>query len=82
MHHLLRELRIRSLAVPDNDGLWAEVFAWLARYAEHEPDFADAHLAALCGRDSHLKVWTYDREFRDMWRRPDGTRIPLAAPLR
>jgi hypothetical protein len=35
-------------------------------------------LAVLSGRDQHLKVWTYDREFRTAWRRPDGTAIPMA----
>ena len=24
------------------------------------------------------RLWTYDREFRTTWRRPDGTAIPLA----
>ena len=39
-------------------------------YADHEPDWADACLAVLSGRDHDLKVWTYDREFRTTWRRP------------
>jgi predicted nucleic acid-binding protein len=55
-----------------------EVFEWLAKYADHEPDWADGCLAVLCGRDKHAKVWTYDREFRTTWRRPNGTAIPLA----
>jgi hypothetical protein len=25
-----------------------------------------------------MKVWTYDREFLTLWRRRDGTAIPLA----
>jgi len=56
---------------------WSDVFDWLSRYAEHEPDFADAQLAVLSGRDKAHRVWTYDREFRDVWRRPDGSKIPL-----
>ncbi len=75
---LIRDLRMRPAVVGDEAQLWGEVFDWLARYADHEPDWADAYLAALCGRDRRLKVWTYDSEFRTIWRRPDGTRIPLA----
>lgn len=77
-HDLIRALRMRPPAVADHLQLWNEVFDWLARYAEHEPDWADAYLAVLCGRDRHLKVWTYDSEFWTVWRRPDGSRIPLA----
>jgi predicted nucleic acid-binding protein len=54
------------------------VFHWLTKYAEHEPDWADACIAVLCGHDKRLKVWTYDREFRTTWRRLDGTVIPMA----
>jgi hypothetical protein len=28
------------------------------------------------------KLWTYDSEFRVVWRRPDGSRIPMAVPER
>ncbi|MGH9253776.1 MAG: hypothetical protein ACRD3C_04320, partial [Vicinamibacterales bacterium] len=35
-------------------------------------------IAVLCGRDARLKVWTYDREFRTTWRKPDGRAIPMA----
>jgi predicted nucleic acid-binding protein len=56
---------------------WKEVFDWLDKYAEHEPDFADAQLAVICGRNRTDKVWTYDRAFRDIWRRPNGSKIPL-----
>jgi predicted nucleic acid-binding protein len=54
------------------------VFAWLARYADHEPDYADAELAVLSGMNARWRVWSYDEEFSTIWRRPDGTRIPLA----
>jgi hypothetical protein len=56
-----------------------EVFEWLDRYADHEPDWADGYLAVISGHERRWKVWTYDREFRDVWRRPNGTRIPLVA---
>ena len=54
------------------------MFDWLARHADHEPDWADGCLAVLSGLDTTARVWTYDSEFRTIWRRPDGTVIPLA----
>jgi predicted nucleic acid-binding protein len=86
--HAAQRLRLRALldqldlvalpAAPDGP-YRAAVFDWLARYAEHEPDWADGCLAVLCGRDAAASVWTYDVEFRTTWRRPDGTPIPLAS---
>ena len=55
-----------------------EVFNWLAKYAEHQPDWADGCIAVLSAAHRRLRVWTYDREFTTTWRRPDGTAIPLA----
>lgn len=75
-------LGIGALEIGDEGSLWSEAFDWVARYADHQPDWADAILAVLCGRDRALRVWTYDREFRDVWRRPDGIRIPLAVQPR
>jgi hypothetical protein len=37
------------------------------------------YLAVLSGKDRRLRLWTYDREFRTTWRRPDGTVVPLFA---
>jgi predicted nucleic acid-binding protein len=79
LHALMELLSIRPCSVEDEYTLWVEVFGWLARYAEHEPDWTDAYLAVLSGRDRRFKVWTYDQEFTTIWRRPDGSRIPLAA---
>jgi len=59
-----------------------DVFDWLDRYAEHEPDFADAQLAVISGRKRVDKVWTYDKEFRHIWRRLDGSKIPLLGTQR
>ena len=56
----------------------ADAFRWLHRYAEHEPDWADAYLAVVASRERGVKVWTYDPEFRTTWRRLDGRPIPLA----
>ena len=76
---LLRELDVRILPETIDDSLWNDVFEWLGRYADHEPDWADGCLAVLSGRDRALKVWTHDREFGTIWRRSDGTAIPTAA---
>jgi predicted nucleic acid-binding protein len=78
LHALLDALAISSLAGPCDRGFWSDVLTWLRKYAEHEPDWADACIAVLCGHDRRLQVWTYDREFHTTWRRPDGTVIPLA----
>jgi predicted nucleic acid-binding protein len=75
---LLDALPISSLPAPCERSFWSSVLDWLAKYGEHEPDWADACIAVLCGLDTRLKVWTYDREFRTTWRRPDGRAIPLA----
>jgi predicted nucleic acid-binding protein len=78
LQRLLVELEIRPLEVADEARLWRDVFHWLEKYAEHEPDWADGCLAVLSGVEKKARVWTYDGEFRTTWRRPDGTRIPLA----
>jgi predicted nucleic acid-binding protein len=41
--------------------LWSTVFDWMDKYSDHEPDWADGYIAALCGRDRALNVWTYDK---------------------
>jgi hypothetical protein len=51
----------------------------MERYEEHEPDLADAQFAVFCSKKPDYRVWTYDDEFRAIWRRMDGSRIPLAA---
>jgi predicted nucleic acid-binding protein len=75
---LLHELGVQPLPVEQERSFWLEVLDWLAKYADHGPDWADGCLAVLSGRHEDLKVWTYDREFRTTWRRPNGTAIPLA----
>ena len=75
---LLLQLNVQALPEAYEATFWLDVLNWLAKYADHEPDWADACLAVLSGRDKELKVWTYDREFRTTWRRPNGTAIPLA----
>jgi hypothetical protein len=55
---------------------WSTVFEWLATYGEHSPDLCDAQLAVLAPRIS-ASIWSYDSEFRDLWRAPDGRRLPV-----
>ena len=75
---LVGETGMAPLALEDEADLRLEVFRWLARYAEHEPDWADGYLAVVSEREKDARVWTYDREFRTTWRQPGGARIPLA----
>jgi predicted nucleic acid-binding protein len=75
---LLNDLDVQPLPASYHQRFWSDVLDWLTQYADHEPDWADGCLAVLSGQDHALKVWTYDREFRTIWRRPDGTFIPLA----
>jgi len=74
----IAELSVHAYLGDDEGRLWMDVFDWLADYREHEPDWTDGYLAVVSGKERHFKLWTYDREFRTTWRRPDGTAIPLA----
>ena len=78
LERMIGELSIRAYRDDDAAGLWGEVFRWMADYREHEPDWSDGYLAVISGKNRHCKLWTYDREFRTIWRRPDSTAIPLA----
>jgi len=69
--------RLRPTPVELEPPWWAEVFSWVDRYADHEPDLADAHLVILATRDPRHKIWTYDREFRDVWRKADGSALSI-----
>lgn len=57
---------------------WTEVFSWLEKYADHDPDWTDGVLVILAGRLRNCRLWTYDREFARIWRLPGGLRIPMA----
>ena len=52
-------------------------FEWMARYAEHGPDFADAHLVAWYEAESGSRVWSFDSEFRTTWRTAKGKALRL-----
>src|SRR5262249_55874519 len=71
---LLTRLAIRSLVFDET--WWPDIESWLEKYAEHEPDFADAQLV-VASSVKKSRVWTYDGEFKTVWRRLDGSRIPL-----
>src|ERR1700688_2111498 len=53
---MLERLGIIPLSVENVHSLWKEVFNWLDKYSEHQPDWADGYLAVLCGRDKKYKV--------------------------
>lgn len=72
----LAEVLTGIRARPATEPAWASVFEWLARYADHEPDWADACLVVMANKEQ--RIWTYDDEFRKVWRRLDGSRVPLA----
>ena len=78
LRRLLTEFSMMPYTSDHEVELWLDVFDWLTRYSEHEPDFTDGYLAVVSGIERRFKVWTYDSEFRTTWRRADGTRIPLA----
>lgn len=73
---LLSELRFTLQDVSDTS--LAAALDWMDRYADQEPDFADAVTVTLSAELSGCSVWTYDREFRTIWRRADGSPVPLA----
>jgi predicted nucleic acid-binding protein len=78
LRRFLAEFSVAAYRSRDEARLWLEVFTWLERYQEHDPDWADGYLAVVSGSEAAARVWTYDREFRTTWRRLDGTRVPLA----
>jgi predicted nucleic acid-binding protein len=83
LHHrrrlrsFLETFSVRAALVAPEELLWGEVLDWLDQYADHDPDWADGWLAVLCQHERRFRVWTFDREFRTVWRRPDGSSIPL-----
>jgi len=78
LRSLLDALGVQPVPVANESAFWLDVLEWLTKYADHEPDWADGCLAVLSGQYRDARVWTYDREFRTTWRRPNGTVIPLA----
>ena len=81
LHRFLVEFAVQSHRCIDVAAFRLEVFAWLLRYEQHAPDWADGYLAVASSHERSAGVWTYDSEFRTIWRRPDGTRIRLAVAV-
>ena len=65
----LCEFSVAAYRSEDESRIWFEIFDWLIRYEEHDPDWADGYLAVVSGKEKGCRVWTYDREFRTTWRR-------------
>ncbi len=78
LRRTIATLGIKACSIPDEDDFWQELFDWLDKYSDHAPDAADGFLVVLSHRNRKLRIWTYDSEFWTIWRRPDGSRIPLA----
>jgi predicted nucleic acid-binding protein len=78
LRRFLSEFSVESYRGENESRLWAEICDWMTQYQEHQPDWADGYLAVVSALERGARIWTYDREFRTTWRRPDGTRIPLA----
>jgi predicted nucleic acid-binding protein len=78
LRRFLSDFGVTPHRVEDEHVLWLEILDWMERYRDHDPDFADGYLAVMSGRETRARVWTFDREFRAIWRRPNGTAIPLA----
>lgn len=81
MQHLIERLPLGIVELPQAS--WATVFAWLARFADHTPDLCDAQLCVLAS-EHDASLWSYDREFRTLWRSPEGKalRVVPAEPVR
>jgi predicted nucleic acid-binding protein len=77
LRELILELSAKPVEISLTQELMEAVFDWMDRYAEHQPDWADAHLTILSSLDRRLQVWTYDSEFRNVWRLPNGRRVPV-----
>ena len=91
--HLLDELRLRKILIlwlrggaalvtypVEEKKAMGDVWRWLEKYEEHEPDFADAYLV-IASADKKSSIWTFDREFAQVWRHLDGSRVKLTFPL-
>lgn len=63
---------------PGGERVAQRAMVWLDAWEEHDPDFADAYLVAWSELDAELRVWTFDQEFRRVWRTSKGRRVPLA----
>jgi predicted nucleic acid-binding protein len=71
---VLEQLAARHVQVETT--WWSSIFDWLDKYARHEPDICDAMLVVAAAREKR-SIWTYDGEFRKLWRSPEGRALQL-----
>lgn len=76
---LLQRLPISPIVADDEDAMRRDIFAWLARYADHAPDYADAERCVAAGYHKRVRIWSYDSEFESVWRKPDGRRLAVVS---
>jgi predicted nucleic acid-binding protein len=50
---------------------WPTIAAWMDKYDTHSPDLCDAVLLQVSSQ-KHAKIWTYDKEFRTVWKDSSG----------
>src|SRR5437879_6315746 len=50
LRRFLMTFAVAAYRSDDESQLWVEVFEWLARYHEHDPDWADGYLVVLSGK--------------------------------
>ena len=84
LRHILVEW-LKGIAAPvvcpvEECGAIADVWRWLEKYDDHEPDFADAYLV-IASTDKRSSIWTFDTEFAHVWRHLDGSRPRLTFPI-
>ena len=56
LHRFLIEFAVQSHRCADVAAFRLEVFAWLLRYEEHEPDWADGYLAVASSHERSARV--------------------------
>ena len=74
VYFVLERLAIGHTQIQDD--WWSSIFAWLAKYARHEPDLCDAMLVVTAARQKSA-IWTYDAEFTKLSRSPEGKALQL-----
>ena len=77
----LRARAVQIASTVEDQQTLSHIWQWLEKYADHDPDFADAHLV-FAAADKKSTIWTYDTEFTRVWRHLDGSRIRLTFPIR
>jgi predicted nucleic acid-binding protein len=76
LRRVVEELSMHPPALED-ERLRDDTFAWLDKYADHEPDWTDGYLIQLAARNKGSRIWTYDKEFSTIWRHLNGKRVSL-----